>query len=75
MTRLIAAVFALAASCGSVVAGISFEEEIPAFTTLWGHTPQNHCKPPLSASRDANIDLMGIFDCKTTRKYGIILMY
>ena len=31
MTRLIAAVFALAASCGAVIAGISFEEEIPAF--------------------------------------------
>ena len=32
MIRLIAAVFALAASCGSVAAGISFEEEIPAFS-------------------------------------------
>jgi len=31
MIRLIAAVFALAASCGSVAAGISFEEEIPVF--------------------------------------------
>ena len=31
MTRLIAAAFALAAFCGSAVAGISFEEEIPAF--------------------------------------------
>ena len=31
MTRLIAAVFALAASCGAVIAGISFEEEIPVF--------------------------------------------
>ena len=31
MNRLVAAVFALAASCGSVAAGISFEEEIPAF--------------------------------------------
>ena len=32
MIRLVAAVFALAASCGSVAAGISFEEEIPAFS-------------------------------------------
>ena len=31
MNRLVAAVFALAASCGSVAAGVSFEEEIPAF--------------------------------------------
>ncbi|MBR5549270.1 MAG: hypothetical protein IKU71_06030, partial [Kiritimatiellae bacterium] len=31
MIRLIAAVFALAASCGTVVAGISLEEEIPVF--------------------------------------------
>ena len=31
MPRLLAAVCALAASCGSVAAGISFEEEIPAF--------------------------------------------
>ena len=31
MIRITAAVFALAASCGAVVAGISFEEEIPAF--------------------------------------------
>ena len=31
MIRLIAAVFALAAFCGPVVAGISYEEEIPAF--------------------------------------------
>ena len=31
MTRLIAAAVALAAFCGSAVAGISFEEEIPAF--------------------------------------------
>ena len=31
MIRLIPAVFALAASCGTVMAGISFEEEIPAF--------------------------------------------
>ena len=31
MTRLIAAAFALAAFCGPVVAGISYEEEIPAF--------------------------------------------
>jgi len=31
MIRLIVAVFALAASCGSALAGISLEEEIPAF--------------------------------------------
>ena len=31
MIRLVAAAFALAAFCGSVDAGISFEEEIPAF--------------------------------------------
>ena len=31
MNRLVAAAFALAASCGTAIAGISFEEEIPAF--------------------------------------------
>ena len=31
MIRLVAAAFALAALCGPVAAGISFEEEIPAF--------------------------------------------
>ena len=31
MIRFIAAAVALAASCGTVVAEISFEEEIPAF--------------------------------------------
>ena len=31
MVRVIAAVFALAASCGAAVAGLSFEEEIPVF--------------------------------------------
>ena len=31
MPRLLASVCALAASCGAVIAGISFEEEIPAF--------------------------------------------
>ncbi len=31
MNRIVAAAFALAASCGTAIAGISFEEEIPAF--------------------------------------------
>ena len=47
MIRLIPAVFALAASCGTVMAGISFEEEIPAFrrgVDSWDTERGLHCK-------------------------------